>query len=357
VEAIGREEGLPRNRILFGGDHLGPNPWRKEPADTALKKAADMVEAYVLAGFSKIHLDTSMGCAGEPVALEDRIVAGRAAALCRVAESAAAKAGLPLPVYVLGTEVPIPGGADHALATVEPTSPEAARDTIAIHRDVFSKSGLAGAFERVVAFVVQPGVEFGNDIVIPYDRSKTVALSGLLDEQPKLIFEAHSTDYQSEAALTSLVSDGFPILKVGPGLTFAYREALYALDLIASELVPAYGKRSLAKTMEALMTAFPVHWQGYYQGNHAELRVERHYSYSDRIRYYWNSPEAEASVSALMSGLESVRIPETVLHQYLPHLSANKITDAAPENVLVEAVDHVLAIYDRATMSGGSAVN
>jgi len=33
-----------------------------------------------------------------------------------------------------------------------------------------------------------------------------------------LVFEAHSTDYQTEEALAKLVADGYPILKVGPGL-------------------------------------------------------------------------------------------------------------------------------------------
>lgn len=346
VEGIAREEGVRREQILFGGDHLGPNPWRTEPAEVALQKAGGMVEAYVAAGFGKIHLDASMGCAGEPVALDDRTVAERAAVLCAVAEHKAARDGLPPPVYVLGTEVPVPGGADHALATIEPTAPEAARETIAVHRKAFAEAGLADVFSRVIAFVVQPGVEFGSDNVIAYDPPRAAALSGLLGEEPALVFEAHSTDYQTEAALAALVRDGFPILKVGPGLTFAYREALYALDLIASEIVPGYGDRTLAKAMEALMTASPSYWRGYYHGDEAALRVQRHFSYSDRIRYYWTRPEAEAAVTRLLAALKSVRIPETVLHQYLPQVDPEACGDA--DEILIAAVDRVLSIYDRA---------
>jgi CHAD domain-containing protein len=40
--------------------------------------------------------------------------------------------------------------------------------------------------------------------------------------------------------LAALVRDGFAILKVGPALTFALREALYGLDLIAAALDPAW---------------------------------------------------------------------------------------------------------------------
>ncbi|BCP55212.1 tagatose-6-phosphate kinase [Kaistia sp. 32K] len=346
VERIASEEGVRREQILFGGDHLGPNPWRKEPAEIALKKAADMVAAYVGSGFGKIHLDASMGCAGEPVALDDHTVAARAATLCAVAERAAASAGLPAPVYILGTEVPIPGGADHALDAVEPTAPEAARETIAVHREAFAKAGLADAFARVIAFVVQPGVEFGSDNVIAYDTPRAAALSGLLDEEPGLVFEAHSTDYQTEEALTALVADGYPILKVGPGLTFAYREALYGLDLIASDIVPGYGERALARTMEALMLAKPAYWSGYYHGDETDLRIQRHFSYSDRIRYYWSQPEAEMAVRKLLTALEGVRIPETVLHQYLPQVEP--LPAGGADAIVVAAVDRILQVYDRA---------
>lgn len=347
VGQVASEEGVHGDQIIFGGDHLGPNPWRKETAEVALENAADMIEAYVAAGFGKIHLDASMGCAGEPVALDDSTVAERAAALCAVAERTAARAGLPAPVYILGTEVPVPGGADHALATVEPTAPDAARETIAVHRAAFAKAGLAEVFARVIAFVVQPGVEFGSDNVIAYDPRRAEALSSLLDDEPMLVFEAHSTDYQTGDALAALVRDGYPILKVGPGLTFAYREALYALDLVASELVPGYGERSLAKAMEALLTEAPGYWIGYYHGDATALRVQRHFSYSDRIRYYWTRPEAETAVARLMGVLDGVRIPEPVLHQYLPQVAPKEGQSA--EDILVAAVDRVLALYEHAT--------
>lgn len=346
VLAIAGEEGLASGRIIFGGDHLGPSPWRKEPAPEAMDKAELMVRAYVKAGFRKIHLDASMGCAGEPAALDDRTVAERAARLAAAADDEAAKAGLALPLYILGTEVPVPGGADHVLDTVEPTSPEAARSTIAVHQQVFEAAGLVGAFKRVIAFVVQPGVEFGSDNVVEYNPDRAVTLAALLNEHPGLVFEAHSTDYQSAGALARLVKDGFPILKVGPGLTFAYREALYALDMIASELVEDYGDRPLARAMEVLMLSKPSDWQGHYHGDAAALRLQRNYSYSDRIRYYWGSPEAVAAVERLEKALEGKRIPETLLRQFLPTLDHSFACEA--QEVLLSAVDIVLATYDEA---------
>ena len=69
------------------------HPWRAEPAAQAMSKAEAMVTAYVWAGFSKIHLDASMGCAGEPAALDDETIATRAARLAKAAEKAARATG------------------------------------------------------------------------------------------------------------------------------------------------------------------------------------------------------------------------------------------------------------------------
>jgi D-tagatose 6-phosphate 4-epimerase len=205
---------------------------------------------------------------------------------------------------------------------------------------------LEDAFSRVIAFVVQPGVEFGSENVIGYRPELATELTALLDEEPQFVFEAHSTDYQTRDALTRLVQDGFPILKVGPGLTFALREAAYALDMIASEMVAGYGNRSLAAAMEALMLAAPGDWQAHYHGDDTALRLQRHYSYSDRIRYYWNRPEADKAFERLLGALRGKTIPETLLHQYLPQLSAAEVGD--PETILIAAVDRVLADYQSA---------
>lgn len=346
VERVAAEEGLDRSQMIFGGDHLGPNPWRGQAPEAALAKAEAMVEAYVKAGFSKIHLDASMGCAGEPIALDDRTIAERAARLAQVSERTAKAIGAPLPLYILGTEVPVPGGADHALDELRPTAPDAARTTIAIHREIFTRAGLEDAFSRVIAFVVQPGVEFGSENVIGYRPELASELTALLHEEPQFVFEAHSTDYQTRAALTKLVEDGFPILKVGPGLTFALREAAYALDMIATEMVPDYGNRPLAATMEAVMLSAPGDWQAHYRGNDTALRLQRHFSYSDRIRYYWNRPEADQAFGRLIGALREKTIPETLLHQFLPQLSAAEAGD--PENILIAAIDRVLADYQSA---------
>lgn len=351
VRQIAAEESCPMDQVILGGDHLGPNPWRRLLAEDALIEAEAMVSAYVAAGFTKIHLDASMGCAGEPAALDDTTTAHRAARLARVAEDSAKRHGSPLPRYIIGTEVPPPGGADHTLDTVPPTDPQAARTTLAIHREVFASHGLSDAFARVIGLVVQPGVEFGNRNVIPYDPKAARDLVRVLDDQPQVIFEAHSTDYQGAGPLSQLVQDGFAILKVGPELTFVLREALFALDLIASELLPDYGTRPLAATMERVMQAHPGHWAGHYTGTQAEQRVLRAYSLSDRIRYYWTDPQAQAAVTRLMDALRGQRIPLPLVWQHMPGAAEFADRPLDPEALLIWRITQTLHPYHAACIA------
>ncbi len=351
IEGIAAEVGYPAERIILGGDHLGPNPWRKLPAEEAMARAEAMAAAYVEAGFEKIHLDTSMGCAGEPVALADELTAARAARLAKVAEDAAKRSDLRPPVYVIGTEVPPPGGATHALEDIEITQADAALKTLAVHRSSFAAAGVASAMERVIGIVVQPGVEFGNTNVALYRPERASKLMASLDDMPGLLFEAHSTDYQPTEALSALVDGGFAILKVGPGLTFALREALYGLDAIADVLAGAASHTGLAATMEAIMLDQPAHWAGHYSGSAEEQRLQRHFSYSDRIRYYWPDVRASAAVDAVFDRLQG-DIPETLISQYLarlyPDVVSKRIVPRARELCLA-AIDAALAPYSAAT--------
>lgn len=306
--------GFSRARMLLGGDHLGPNPWKSLKPAEAMAKAAETVKEYAAAGYGKIHLDASMACAGETSPLDDEVIADHAAELCVVAEDAFSRQP---PVYVIGTEVPPPGGAQHELKSVEPTSQSAARRSIEVHRKAFLSRGLESAWARVIALVVQPGVEFGDTTVVDYLPERSGHLTGLLNEEPRLVFEAHSTDYQRPEAFVHLVKNGFAILKVGPALTFAMREALAALEDIECQLVPAAQRSQLFAHVEAAMLARPKDWEGHYHGDPQQQKLLRQYSYSDRIRYYWNEPAVEGAVTKLMENLEGVDLPLAMLSRYL----------------------------------------
>lgn len=348
AEALAAECGLPADRLILGGDHLGPNPWTKLPADAAMDKARAMVAAYAAAGFRKIHLDASMACADDGEAVPEATIAARAASLAAVAEEAAHAQGLPAPVYVIGTEVPPPGGARERIDTLTPTSAEAAESTIAAHEAAFAKAELRGAFDRAIGIVVQPGVEFGIENVVAYDPAKARHLRDVLDRHPRLVFEAHSTDYQSRAALQNLVRDGFALLKVGPGLTFALREALYALDAIDAILHRDRPSPSLPDAMEAIMQAQPGYWRGHCHGDDVKQRIDRHFSYSDRIRYYWQTPAAEKAVGDMLARLRAATIPETLISQYFPaQIGALRASGqlATPDALIEGAIFAVLDDY------------
>ena len=66
------------------------------------------------------------------------------------------------------------------------------------------------------------------------------------------------------------------------------------------------------------MQAEPAQWQKYYHGDADEQRLLRHYSLSDRIRYYWTKPQLNEAVQGLLAALGERPLPFGLAHQYLP---------------------------------------
>ncbi len=346
VHGIAQRVGFDASRIALGGDHLGPNPWTMLAASTAMDKAEAMVAAYVAAGFRKIHLDCSMACAGDPTPLPEAEIVRRAVRLARAAEAAWQQAGGEAPVYVIGTEVPVPGGATEAIEGLAVTTPDAALATIDAHRIAFAEAGLEDAWQRVIASVVQPGVEFDHHSVIDYAPDRAAALSRSITAVPHMVFEAHSTDYQTRQALAALVRDHFAILKVGPGLTFALREALWALDAIEREWIAPARQARLREVVLQRLHAEPGHWRRYYHGAGHALEIDLQYSLSDRIRYYWPDARIERARRQLFDNLRETPPPISLVSQFLPlafHALRNGTATLDPQSL---AMAHVSAVLD-----------
>ena len=349
--------GFDAGRVMLGGDHLGPIPFRHEDAPYAMEKACGMVRSFVEAGFVKIHLDTSMPLGGAS-SIDPQEVAERCVQLCLVCEEthralagSAGKRSSPAPVYIIGTEVPVPGGSDEVEEGVRVTSTGDFEETVAITRHAFIQAGLDEAWERVIAVVVQPGVEFGDHRILEYRREDAAALSRKLRAYPHLVFEAHSTDYQTAQKMREMVEDGFAILKVGPGLTFAFREAVFMLCAIEDELVMHKGhmrSSELVATLDRVMVKNPLHWAGYYEGDEEEKAFKRRYSLFDRVRYYWNDQRVQASLQRLLHNLKEVKIPLTLISQFFP-TQYRKVRDGElesdPEVLIRDRVMEVLADY------------
>ncbi len=357
VGAVARGMKFPAGRIVLGGDHLGPHAWRSEKAKEAMAKARELVKSCVRAGYTKIHLDASMRCADDggdrQQPLDDRIVSARAAELCAAAEEAHKEMpqGSTAPLYVIGTEVPLPGGEQLEALAPEITSTTNLARTIAITKQAFAARGLHEAWERVIAVVVQPGAEFGDATVFPYDASRARKLAAFAGARGGRVYEAHSTDYQTPGALREMVRDHFAILKVGPWLTFAYREAVFALEAVEKEWLGAARGTSLSgvsDTLEAAMQEDPSHWKNYHNGDEAALRIARKYSYSDRSRYYWGVEKVRAAVEKLTQNLEEQTAPVSLLSQFLPNQAAQiRAGELAnrPRDLIRSKICEVTSVY------------
>ena len=356
VGDIAARVAFPVDRLWLGGDHLGPNAWRAESAATAMAKSAQMIHDYVCAGFRKIHLDCSMACGDDAEPLSESTLAQRAAQLCSVAESAWREVGGEPPVYVIGTEVPVPGGATEELHELAVTAPQAAGATIAAHHDAFKRMDLQSAWARVIALVVQPGVEFDHHKVIDYVPERARVLSDFIAADPQFVFEAHSTDYQTAANLRHLVRDHFAILKVGPGATYALRETLWGLAAIARELPGGAAEEDLRQVALDTMYADPRHWRSHYR-DPARTALDLQFSLSDRIRYYWPYPQIQAACESLLSRLRRTALPLTLLSQYLPHqyeaVRAGELP-ASADALLADGIARALRPYMQACQAGNA---
>lgn len=352
VLKMAAEIGVPENHIILGGDHLGPLTWQNLPETEAMEKSETLVYQYARAGFTKIHLDTSMKVADDPEGLlSTETIARRGATLYKAAmkgyeELKAEKPDAMRPVFVIGSEVPIPGGAQEAEDTLAVTKPEAFRDTVATYRRVFKEEGIEDGMNDVVAVVTQPGVEFGDDQVFLYDHDAATELCAALNEFPEVCFEGHSTDYQSKECLKRMVEDGIAILKVGPALTYGLRESLFSLSMMEKELVPEEKQARFIETLEKVMLEKPDNWKKHYHGDEKQLALCRKYSFSDRCRYYIGLPEVVESINKLFENLREYPIPMNMLHQYMP-ISYIKVRDGIiPLDPRELALDGVVAFME-----------
>ncbi|EHX9386975.1 class II D-tagatose-bisphosphate aldolase, non-catalytic subunit, partial [Escherichia coli] len=249
--------------------------------------------------------------------------------------------------YVIGTEVPVPGGEASSINRVHVTRVEDAEQTLETHRVAFGALGLDDAMSRVIAMVVQPGVEFDHTQIIHYQSHAAEALSGWIRQTP-IVYEAHSTDYQTRQAYRALVRDHFAILKVGPALTFALREAIFALAQMEQALIAPEQRSHVLEVINEVMLNEPGYWKKYYRPTWSQAMVDIHFSLSDRIRYYWPHPRIRQSVEKLLANLSAASLPLGLISQFMPvqfeRLSMNAIP-ATPQNLIIDKIQDVLRAY------------
>lgn len=273
---IADKVGFDPKRLFLGGDHLGPLTFAGMDEAQAMENAEELIRHYVSAGFTKIHIDTSMKVASDDpnTRLSDETIAKRGARLARVAQDTYHKLlesdpDAIAPVYIVGSEVPIPGGAVGAVDQgVQVTKVEDFKNTVATFEKAFREQGLDEAWDNVIGVVVQPGVEEKDSGCTEYDREKAKDLMASIQEFPNLVFEGHSTDYQTKI----------------------------------------------------------------------KLCMKRKYSFSDRCRYYMPTPAVEAAKERLISNLRTLGIPLNLLSQFMP-IQYTKVREGLLVNDPVELVE------------------
>lgn len=361
VYEIADKLGFDKNKIFLGGDHLGPLTWTSLNEKEAMANSEVLIDAYVSAGFTKIHVDTSMKVADDNpnVRLSDETIARRGVHLVKVAENAYKKLletnpDAVEPVYIVGSEVPIPGGSQAAVDEgVQVTKVEDFAATMNTFKDTFEKEGISDVWDRVLGIVVQPGVEEKDSGCTEYDRSKAVELAKAIRTIPDLVFEGHSTDYQTKIKLREMVEDGVAILKVGPGLTFAAREGLYALSFIEDEACKTNGKTpsNFREVLDAEMLKNDKHWKKHYHGTDAEIALKRKYSFSDRSRYYYTTDAVKAAIDTLLDNLKD-GCPLNLLSQFMP-IQYTKVREGVlkndPKELVLDRIGNTIDEYLYAT--------
>lgn len=350
VQNIAQQYGITSDKYILAGDHLGPNVWKHLSSAEAMEKSLILVAEYVKAGYTKLHIDPSMSCQDDPSPLPISIIAERTAQMIQKAEQTALDhfGSSDNLFYVVGTEVPVPGGSQEHEDHISITPLTEVDHTISIIKEYFKKYNLSHIWSKVKGIVVQPGVEFGDDFVFSYQQGQATQLEKAIAPYNHLVYEAHSTDYQTTRALSGLVHDHFAILKVGPELTFAWREALFALDQIEQENPTIKHKSQLRATVEQVMLNQPKYWKPYYVGTEEELAFKRVYSLSDRIRYYWSTPELNKKIQDTIPRLDKA-LTYSLISQYLPWVleynEKYEYTDFSAQRILYWSVERVVQKY------------
>ncbi len=358
VYAIADEVSCPKELIILGGDHLGPLTFAKEDEEKAMELSKELVREYVLAGFTKIHLDTSMkvGSDSKDEMLKTEVIAKRGAILydvCIKAFEEIESEDKVRPVFIIGSEVPIPGGATEEEEGISVTKVADFKDTVDTYRRVFKELGYDNAFDDIISVVVQPGVEFGDAQVFLYDSEEAADLCGSLKDYENICFEGHSTDYQTKECLKSMVEDGIAILKVGPALTYRLREALFALSYIENSVVSVDKRSYFIEVLEETMLKNPNNWNKHYHGDETQLKIARKYSYSDRCRYYMSDENIKNTITKLLDNLKDMELPMNILHQFMP-AQYDKIMHGEIKNdindILNDAILEIPKDYEYATI-------
>jgi len=137
-------------------------------------------------------------------------------------------------------------------------------------------------------------------------------------------------------------------LKVGPALTFALREAIFALANIEQALVSPDEQSQVMAVIDRVMLDEPDYWKKYYHATFSRSLIDLHFSLSDRIRYYWPHPHINHAVEALLHNLQAITLPLGLLSQFMPIQFERVMSGelgATPHELIIDKIQDVLRAY------------
>ncbi len=346
IHQLVKRVGFNEENLILGADHCGPLPFKKFDQTKALSHAMDLMTLYIEAGFNKIHVDTTISCADDPIkgpSIETIINRGvNLITEMKRKFKDSSDVNFNDIVFVVGSDVPPAGGSLED--EISPTSVTDFEETMMLYKEKLDPN----VFNQIVGVVVQPKVDFEHFKLVRFEKAVVQSLVKGLEKWPKLVFEAHSTDYQCKEDLRSMVDNHFKILKVGPALTFAYKKALLGLSHIESWAVEKENQSNLITTIEDALDENPEYWNAYIKQGDINHRILRTFSYFDRSRYVYFDPRVIDAIKKLKNNINQSAIPHTLIEQYFPFV---KNTDCGSlfETIIEYHVNCVLEDYIYAT--------
>jgi tagatose-1,6-bisphosphate aldolase non-catalytic subunit AgaZ/GatZ len=176
-----------------------------------------------------------------------------------------------------------------------------------------------------------------------------------LNDFPEIVFEGHSTDFQTLRSLSNLVACGFGFVKVGPELTFAFREAMFAMASIEGGF-KGLGDSNIVRAVERAMDENPGSWRSYIPAGPSE-RVDRLFGLSDRVRYYWPYRAVARAVTDLKTRTDSAQISPGLVSQFAGRLDDSDGTLSLSERLVQSRVGAVVARYRAASRRAANAAD
>jgi len=291
---ISKKINFDKNKLFLGGDHLGPLPWKNKNKDLAIKKSIVLIENFLKEEFCKIHIDTSIKCKDDKY-INNEIIFDRTS---KILSHPKIKKKIKNKFIIIGTEVPLSGSGDTEKVVV--TKQKQIEDEVRKFRDILKSLKIKN---KLFGLVVEPGMKYNHSSILKPNLS-SFSKKKKLSKKNNFVYEAHSTDYQSQLILKKLVKNNFKFLKVGPELTYNYSRSLFLMHNIEKKI---YKKNdsNIKNILIASMKKKNKYWKNYYEKKNPKLLI---HSKLDRMRYYFNIKSVESSVKILKKNINQLNI-------------------------------------------------